>query len=356
LSTLRLGFKSPRHATYDATLAELRADHISQAATTTPYTSDSETWIWNLSACLLAQLKVRGFWHRVGLWVEHGTPGVSNIEVGLVINNNIETLKTLIWSWCHSLNFKNVCSRRDFLYSFIQRTVFFPLSMIFLCATYAVLDEHVSPPYAQPVSVLQWKGLTFLSKDALYRIAVQEDIECEEVDHAGYRQWTATRYHTSFTKSTVILKNKNQLYATYYFIVLLIGSKCFGHYYAHHQELATIMLITTLVVSFLVCCRWPIIISGRDTCPVCASDHKRIAPPVNGSFLHGHSGWCVRLTAHKYHFPSQQCVELYLYSNYMSWYVHSDCFTISFLLIFPFLYLVTVLYSVLLNLSLWRCF
>ena len=50
-------------------------------------------------------------------------------------------------------------------------------------------------------------------------------------------------------------KNKTQLDATYYFIVLLIGSTCFGHYYAHHQELATVMLITTLVVSFLVCCR-----------------------------------------------------------------------------------------------------
>jgi len=48
---------------------------------------------------------------------------------------------------------------------------------------------------------------------------------------------------------------KNQLDATYYFIVLLIGSTCFGHYYAQHQELATIMLITKLVVSFLVCCR-----------------------------------------------------------------------------------------------------
>ena len=31
---------------------------------------------------------------------------------------------------------------------------------------------------------------------------------------------------------------------------LIIGSTCFGHYYAHHQELATMMLITTLVVSF----------------------------------------------------------------------------------------------------------
>ena len=47
---------------------------------------------------------------------------------------------------------------------------------------------------------------------------------------------------------------KNQPDATHYFIVLLIGSTCFGHYYAHHQELATMMLITTLVVSFLVCC------------------------------------------------------------------------------------------------------
>ena len=50
-------------------------------------------------------------------------------------------------------------------------------------------------------------------------------------------------------------RTKNQLDATYYFIVLLIGSTCFRHYYAHHQELAIIMLNTTLVVSFLVCCR-----------------------------------------------------------------------------------------------------
>jgi len=42
---------------------------------------------------------------------------------------------------------------------------------------------------------------------------------------------------------------KNQLDATYYFTVLLIGSTCFGQCCTHHQELATIMLITTLVVS-----------------------------------------------------------------------------------------------------------
>jgi hypothetical protein len=41
--------------------------------------------------------------------------------------------------------------------------------------------------------------------------------------------------------NAVELKNKNQLDATYYFIVLLIGPTCFGHYYVHHQELTTIM-------------------------------------------------------------------------------------------------------------------
>jgi len=46
------------------------------------------------------------------------------------------------------------------------------------------------------------------------------------------------------------LKNKNQLDVTYYFIVFLIESTCFGHCYAHHQGLLTMMLITTLVVSF----------------------------------------------------------------------------------------------------------
>jgi len=46
-----------------------------------------------------------------------------------------------------------------------------------------------------------------------------------------------------------------KLDATCYFIVLLIGSTCFGHYYAYHQDLGTMMLLTTLVVLFLVCCR-----------------------------------------------------------------------------------------------------
>jgi len=31
----------------------------------------------------------------------------------------------------------------------------------------------------------------------------------------------------------------------------MLGSTCFGHYYAHHQELTTIVLITTWAVSGL---------------------------------------------------------------------------------------------------------
>jgi len=54
--------------------------------------------------------------------------------------------------------------------------------------------------------------------------------------------------------SFISLKNKNQLDVTYCFIILVIGSTCFGHHYAHHQELTTIMLVTTWAVRFLVCC------------------------------------------------------------------------------------------------------
>jgi hypothetical protein len=38
---------------------------------------------------------------------------------------------------------------------------------------------------------------------------------------------------------------ENQLDATQWFIELVICSTCFGHLYAHHQELETIHLVTT---------------------------------------------------------------------------------------------------------------
>ena len=49
-------------------------------------------------------------------------------------------------------------------------------------------------------------------------------------------------------------ESKNQLDATWYFISLLIGSTCFKNYYDYHQKLTTMMMFTTLVATFLVCC------------------------------------------------------------------------------------------------------
>ena len=39
-------------------------------------------------------------------------------------------------------------------------------------------------------------------------------------------------------------KRDNQLDSTQWFIELMIRSTCFGHYYAHHQELETIQMFT----------------------------------------------------------------------------------------------------------------
>jgi len=38
------------------------------------------------------------------------------------------------------------------------------------------------------------------------------------------------------------------------FITFMIGSTCFGHHYAHHQDLTTITLVTIWTVRFLGCC------------------------------------------------------------------------------------------------------
>jgi len=43
----------------------------------------------------------------------------------------------------------------------------------------------------------------------------------------------------------MICTEKMQLDATQWFIELIICSKCFGHYYVHHQELETIQAIAT---------------------------------------------------------------------------------------------------------------
>jgi len=95
------------------------------------------------------------------------------------------------------------CTRPSILV-YLQNCVLSSLDDFY--ATYAVLDENVSPPYTQPVSSLQWEGLTFLFKDALYPVAGQEDIECKVVDQARYRQWTDTRYYKVYSYTAYFKK------------------------------------------------------------------------------------------------------------------------------------------------------
>ena len=85
------------------------------------------------------------------------------------------------------------------------------------------LYDPFSYPYKLPIYVPIFTILRFLNVSPL--------------------PWTHVNQHEDHCK---YLENKKQLDVTYYFIVLLIGSTCFGHYYAHHQELATIMLITNI--------------------------------------------------------------------------------------------------------------
>ena len=47
-------------------------------------------------------------------------------------------------------------------------------------------------------------------------------------------------------------KLKNQLDVTEGFIALMICSTCFGHFYAHHQELETLCVITAYGMQCLV--------------------------------------------------------------------------------------------------------
>jgi len=49
------------------------------------------------------------------------------------------------------------------------------------------------------------------------------------------------------------VEKKNQLDATEWFIALTICPTCFGHFYAHHQELVTIcVLVPPMACSALV--------------------------------------------------------------------------------------------------------
>ena len=47
-------------------------------------------------------------------------------------------------------------------------------------------------------------------------------------------------------------REENHLDVTEWFIALMIRSTCFGHFYAHHQELETMCVVTAYGVQ---CCK-----------------------------------------------------------------------------------------------------
>ena len=57
----------------------------------------------------------------------------------------------------------------------------------------------------------------------------------------------------------ICVEKKNQLDATEWFIALLIFSTCFGHFYAHHQELETICVL----LPPMACIAWLLVIGGQ---------------------------------------------------------------------------------------------
>jgi len=65
----------------------------------------------------------------------------------------------------------------------------------------------------------------------------------------------------------MITECKIQLDATYYFIMLMLGSTCFGHYYAHHQELKTICWLTHRPSGSGVAAGWKLSAGRMDECP-----------------------------------------------------------------------------------------
>jgi len=82
--------------------------------------------------------------------------------------------------------------------------------------------------------------------------------------HEDFKTDKINSYYEFFRNIQIILcvfvcaslymsREENQLYATKYFIALIICSTCFGHLHAHHQELDTIfVLLPHMVCNALV--------------------------------------------------------------------------------------------------------
>ena len=86
------------------------------------------------------------------------------------------------------------------------------------------------------------------------------------------------------------VEKKNQLDATEWFIALIICSTCFGHFYAHHQELETICVLLPL----MVCSDWLLVVGGQVQAAGCASRKRDVArlPRATSLFLDAQPAAC----------------------------------------------------------------
>ena len=119
------------------------------------------------------------------------------------------------------------------------------MSSYFVTVFWPAHTNKQFPPYD---IILKSHDLTVLTFRCMYRALCVIYYLAQQIQNsATYHVHTSTRTRPIYA-ATSPLKSKNQLDATYCFVMLMIGSACFGHfghYYAHHQELTTIVLLTT---------------------------------------------------------------------------------------------------------------
>ena len=87
-----------------------------------------------------------------------------------------------------------------------------------------------------------------------------------QTNHLGNKK-NAAAYEYGILESKLLAqthkklrREENQLYVTECFIALMIRSTCFGHFYAHHQELETIFVL----LPPMVCSAWLLVVGGQE--------------------------------------------------------------------------------------------
>jgi len=100
------------------------------------------------------------------------------------------------------------------------------------------------------------------SEDAVNGVFIESSLKMitlktrgKAVDGIGSELCLIVFFHTSSSKSSgfICVEKKNKLDGIEWFIAPIICSTCFGHFYAHHQELETIcVLLPPMVCDALV--------------------------------------------------------------------------------------------------------